>query len=155
MTKKPLFQSTRLFQYGIPLAFMSFGILSLIIGILSLVGVKDVTGEKIPIGLAAFIPIGVTLLLLCKYQFKKFRKLRFYENEIVVNTGMSYSWKDVDSVFKIPFTTPPIYRIKFNADKSTYYFGFKSSFYASLIIYSFDFTGFLKYSTTKIKESQI
>ena len=150
MTEKPNFRSTGIIQYGIPFTILMFAVLFILVGILPLFGTTDAEGQKLPLGITSFILIGLLLIFVYKIINARFNKIEFYESKIIIARGEIYSWNDVVSLFKLPFIAPPIYRAKFqNRDKAVY-FGFKSKFYATLIIYSYDFSGFLKYARTKM-----
>ena len=151
---KPNFRSTAALQYGVPISIILLAIMLIVVGVLPIFGIRDAQGEKIPLGIISFIPIGFLLFPLYKLSTSKFKRIEFFESQIIISGKENYSWNEVTSLFKIPFTTPPIYRIKFKTRQSGCYFGFTSKFYASLIVYSYDFTGFLDFANQKIPQQK-
>ncbi len=64
-----------------------------------------------------------------------------------------YKWHEVKSVFKLPFMTPPLYRIAFRDGDPPIYFSM-SWWAGSIGIWSWDFTGFYHFAKAWIKSER-
>lgn len=60
-------------------------------------------------------------------------------------------WSDVSSIWKIPCTAPPVYRCSFNNDMKPIYFHMTMTFFVTVGVWSWDFTGFISYAKEQMK----
>ena len=61
-----------------------------------------------------------------------------------------YRWSEVSRVLKVPFWTPPIYRVSFTNGDPPIYFGM-SWWTISIGFWSWDFSGFQNFANTMIE----
>jgi hypothetical protein len=100
-----------------------------------------------------FIAISIGSLVLHILWKNKPAIIEINDKNIYVKRGkeeFNEEWQNVNEVFKIPFTSPPIYRMSFTNNRNPVYFAFRTWFYATIVFWSWDFTGFLEYANEKI-----
>jgi len=149
MIDKPDFKSNDSIQKPITYAFVIFGLFGMAAGILPFIGLKYDDGNCVSKWFAVFIPIGITLLNLSRKTRDKIVSVQFFENRILIGANTEYSWSHVESLYRIPFTTPIIYRIKFNSSDSALYFSFKYKIDYGEHIHSLEGGDFVNYIQRK------
>ena len=63
----------------------------------------------------------------------------------------SFCWSDVAKIHQIPFCTPPFYRLTFKDGRRPAYFCFFSFIVASVVVWSWDFRGFMSYARPRLE----
>ena len=96
------------------------------------------------------ISLIILLLLFCFYfLIYRLTEIEYDEEKIkILNTEKTYHWDEVKQVIKIPFCTPPLYRISFKNNEQPILLVMSMN-NISIGIYSWDFTGFYQLANDK------
>lgn len=155
-SEKSEFKSSWVMQLLIKSMPLIFGLILFGMGLFFLIAKVEVdsTGELIPPNMKyGFMAGGIPLIALFYLIKDRFGVVDLDNHGIVLerkSDKREKEWKDVLSVFKLPFCSPPIYRMSFKDGEKPIYFIFGSFFILTTPIYSYDFTGFLKFAEKRL-----
>ena len=122
---------------------------------------------EVDLGKETFLEIGIFFIFctgMAFFSYSAFTKavfIRFSDENIRIKgfrRNETIQWNDVKRVFKVPFASPPIYRISFNETHKTGYF-IMSLFNSWTIetpwsLFSGDSSGVVKYARDKISNAR-
>lgn len=90
------------------------------------------------------------MFFIAYYSNFRFSEIEYGDKKIcILGSNEEYEWNEIKRVIKIPFCTPPIYRMSFKKSRKPIYLIMSMS-NISIGFYSWDFTGFYKLAKDKI-----
>lgn len=103
--------------------------------------------------IAAVVAAVAVMTAISHFMFFKIRVIRYNDERVEIANGaetVSTSWENISSVSKVAGWAPPLYRMTFKDGTPPAHFIMSMFFFAYVIFWSWDFTGFYQYAQERI-----